>query len=171
MAMRPAAALPLAMLLALQAGCAAKTTADILQVEQVLVDARAAGAAEYAPYELTLAQAYLDKARELWGDSQYEDANQLAAQAQAYAEQAEQRAIQEKTMGSGAQEVVPEEVTPVPDAAPATEPQEPSDDELMDIIQEDGAPAEGEPAPEDDARRPSMMSEEKLDEEQFEEDE
>lgn len=156
--------------LAVAPGCAAKTTADLMQAERVLLDARAAGAEQAAPYQLTLAQAYLDKAREEWARSQYQDADHLAAAARAHAEEAERLAIQEATMGSGAQEIVPEEVAPTPE--PPTEPpaDEPADDELMDIIQDEATPGET-PADEADPRRPSMLGEEKIDESQFEEEE
>lgn len=156
----PLAPVLLALLLS---GCALRSTSAILQAQEVYEDALDAGAPSSAPHEFVLARQYLDKAREEWGQSQYQDADMLARKARAFAEEAEKKAIQEATMGEGAGTVVPEEVVPLPpteETAP-TEPQ-PGDQELLEIIQEE-APAEGAETPD------TNLDEEALDEEMFEE--
>lgn len=152
-----------ALLALLLPGCALRSTSAILQAQEVYEDALEAGAPATAPHEFVLARQYLDKAREEWGRSQYQDADMLARKARSFAEEAEKKAQQEATMGEGASTVVPEEVVPppTPEETGPTQPQ-PGDQELMEIIQ-DQAPAEGEDKPE------TNLDEEALDEEMFEE--
>lgn len=143
-------------------GCAVKTTAAIVAAEQVLRDARESGAEQTAPYELTLAQAYLDKAREEWAGSQYQDADRLAAEARAHALEAERIARQEADVAGAGGNIVPEEVAPQPAPSDAEPPTPPTDDsELLELIEDDG---------EDDEDSDSVLQDDKLDEDIFEED-
>ncbi|RME24182.1 MAG: DUF4398 domain-containing protein [Deltaproteobacteria bacterium] len=142
-------------------GCAVKTTAAIVAAEQVLRDARESGAEQTAPYELTLAQACLDKAREEWAGSQYQDADRLAAEARAHALEAERIARQEADVAGAGGNVVPEEVAPQPAPSDAEQPPPTDDSELLDLIEDDGKDGEDSD---------SVLQDDKLDEDIFEED-
>jgi len=71
--MRLRAAFALAGLALCAAGCGPiQSTSIIMDADTQLEAARAADASRYAPYEYTLATAYLHKARELEGYADYE---------------------------------------------------------------------------------------------------
>ncbi len=152
---RPAVAL-FALLLP---GCAVKSTAAIVAADQVVRDAAEAGAEDTALYELTLARAYLDKAREEWAGSQYQDADRLAADAQAHALEAERIAQQEANVAGAAGDVVPEDVAPAPAPDATEQPTDATDDsELLELIEDSGEDSD------------SVLQDDKLDEDIFDED-
>jgi hypothetical protein len=64
------------------AGCGPiQSTAALIDADVAIEAARAAGAPQGSPYEFTLAEAYLNKAREVSGYAQYEAATRYAARA------------------------------------------------------------------------------------------
>lgn len=111
----------------LLSGCAARSTVSLVQAEQAVYIAREAGAPERAPYEWTLADEYMTKAREEWGHADYEAADGLAAKAQSWAEAAERAASDsariEEVEGDGSD--VPEDQpdVPTPETRTDTEPE------------------------------------------------
>src|SRR5438067_3395873 len=67
-------------------GCGPVTATSVIDdAELALVRARAADADRFAPYEATLADLYLAKAREEQGHARYADARALASEALRYA--------------------------------------------------------------------------------------
>lgn len=70
-----------------------QSTASLIDAEVALEAARAAGAADTAPYEYTAAEAYLHKARMVSGRSRYEVSATFAEQARALANEARQKAL------------------------------------------------------------------------------
>lgn len=80
-------------------------TSTINDAEVAVLRAHAGDGEKYAPYDTTLADLYLAKAREEQGHAHYADARELAADAQRFAEQASRKAGERR---GGA-----------PDAAPA----------------------------------------------------
>ncbi|HEX7480913.1 MAG TPA: DUF4398 domain-containing protein [Polyangiales bacterium] len=75
--------------LGLLVGCGPVTYAvDIAAAERAVVVARASNASYYAPYELSFAEAHLEKAREEAAEGAYEDAIDLATAAEAYGRRA-----------------------------------------------------------------------------------
>jgi hypothetical protein len=85
----------------LGSGCAAsaalvQTTKAARGVEY----ARSSHAGEQAPYEFTLAEAYLAKSREESAEAAYQDANQLARKSQANASKAVERSRQVRAAGA-----------------------------------------------------------------------
>jgi hypothetical protein len=108
-----------ALLLALGApalfGCGPlRSTAFILDAEVQIEAARTAGAEKYSPYEFTLAQLYIKKAREVVGFSDYEVGVGFAEQASAQA-----RKAKESSMAAAAKtEVTPSFTTAPPDKQP-----------------------------------------------------
>jgi hypothetical protein len=140
------------MLILLLTACALKSTLAIMDAEQAVLAAERAGAAELAPREATQARAWLDEAQRNQGRARYHAAEQLAAQARAFAEQASKQA----SVGAEGSQVVPEEKAPEP-VAPEPEPEAPGEsDELMEVM--------GKP----DEPRPPPPEEKKLDTEIFE---
>jgi len=88
-----------------------RSTAFILDAEVQIEAARTAGAEKYAPYEFTLAQLYIKKAREVVGFSDYEVGVGFAEQASAQA-----RKAKENSMAAAAKtEVTPSFTTAPPD--------------------------------------------------------
>jgi len=84
---------PILLLVALLAACATvDATRSISAAEVALEGARSAGAERHSPYELTGAEAYLEKAREESGLARYGDAVAHARKAQALADEARRRA-------------------------------------------------------------------------------
>ncbi|MED5370818.1 MAG: DUF4398 domain-containing protein [Myxococcota bacterium] len=72
-------------------GCIAiKPTVTLVKTNQAVKEAEAAGAADAAPYEYTMATQYQRKAREEWGGSEFEECEALAGTAYKYALQAEE---------------------------------------------------------------------------------
>jgi hypothetical protein len=64
------------------AGCGPiQSTASLIDADVAIEAARAAGAQQSSTYEFTLAEAYLNKAREVTGYAQYEAATRFAARA------------------------------------------------------------------------------------------
>lgn len=77
------------------AGCApVHSNLNLVDAEVALEGARAAGGQKIAPYEYTVAEAYLRKAREELGYAQYGAAAELAERARGFAEQARQKAAE-----------------------------------------------------------------------------
>lgn len=77
------------MLLALLSGCAAThASTALLQAQRAVHRADAAQADERAPYEHTMAQAYLTEARKQASFSSYRSSVELSRQARTWAEQA-----------------------------------------------------------------------------------
>jgi hypothetical protein len=76
------------------AGCGPiQSTAALIDADVELEAARAAGAPQTSPYEFTKAEAYLAKAREVSGRSQYEAATSFATKARDLAGEARKNAI------------------------------------------------------------------------------
>jgi hypothetical protein len=76
------------------AGCGPiQSTAALIDADVALEAARTAGAAQNSPYEFTLAEAYLNKAREVSGYAQYEAATKYAARARSLGDEARKNAI------------------------------------------------------------------------------
>lgn len=142
------------MLILLLTACALKSTLALMDAEQAVLAAERAGATELAVHDATMARAYLDEAQRNQGRARYYAAEQLAAQARAFAEQAAKQA----NVGAEGGQVVPEEKAPET-VTPEPEPEAPAEEqELMEVM---GKPTEqGPPPPE----------EKKLDTEIFEED-
>jgi len=91
-----------------------RSTAFILDAEVQIEAARTAGAEKYSPYEYTLAQLYIRKAREVVGFSDYEVGVSFAERA---SEQA--RKAKDGSLAAAAKT----EVTPSFNTAPAEKPQ------------------------------------------------
>ena len=80
--------------LTLFAGCGpVQSTSSLIDADVEIEGARAAGAQTAAPYELTTAEAYLKKARELAGYSQYENSAVFAAKARDLATEARVKSL------------------------------------------------------------------------------
>ncbi len=80
--------------LALLAGCGPiQSTAALIDADVAIESARAAGAPQTSPYEFNAAEAYLQKAREVSGRSQYEAATKFAVKARDLAGEARKNAI------------------------------------------------------------------------------
>ena len=77
-----------------QAGCyaATKSTVDLTKVEKKVAAAKAAHAERHAVYAWTMADAYMKKARDEWGHSDYEAAEIMMKKAEKWADQALQLA-------------------------------------------------------------------------------
>ncbi len=76
------------------AGCGPiQSTSALIDADVEIEGARAAGAQTTAPYELTTAEAYLRKARELAGYSQYEHSAVFAARSREMAKEARVKAL------------------------------------------------------------------------------
>jgi Domain of unknown function (DUF4398) len=91
-----------------------RSTAFILDAEVQIEAARTAGAEKYSPYEFTLAQLYIKKAREVVGFSDYEVGVGFAEQASGQA-----RRAKENSMAAAAKtEVTPSFTTAPPDKQP-----------------------------------------------------
>jgi hypothetical protein len=79
--------------LAFVAGCGPiQSTASLIDADVEVEAARAAGAATSSPYEFTAAEAYLHKAREVAGRSQYEASAEFAGKARDLAKEARKNA-------------------------------------------------------------------------------
>jgi hypothetical protein len=80
--------------LTLVAGCGpVQSTSALIDADVEIEGARAAGAQTSATYELTSAEAYLKKARELAGYSQFENSAVFAAKATEMAKEARVKAL------------------------------------------------------------------------------
>ncbi|HET8542431.1 MAG TPA: hypothetical protein VFL83_21335 [Anaeromyxobacter sp.] len=80
--------------LAVLAGCGPiQSTAALIDADVAIESARAAGAPQTSSYEFTAAEAYLQKAREVSGRSQYEAAARFAGKARDLATEARKNAI------------------------------------------------------------------------------
>jgi hypothetical protein len=76
------------------AGCGPiQSTSALIDADVELEGARAAGAPVTASYEFTTAEAYLKKARELAGHSQYENSAAFAGRAREIAKEARVKAL------------------------------------------------------------------------------
>lgn len=76
------------------AGCGpVRTTANLLDADVQIQAARTAGAEKEAPYEWTLANLYLHKAREEVGHSDYQAGVDFAVKASKYANEAREKAM------------------------------------------------------------------------------
>ena len=71
-------------------GCyaATRSTVDLVKVEQKVAKAKAADAPRRAVYAWTMADAYLKKARDEWGHSDFEAAHRMMEQAETWADKA-----------------------------------------------------------------------------------
>jgi hypothetical protein len=74
-------------------------TIDIASAEHSVSDARADNAGYYAPYELSFAEAHLEKAHEEAARGHYEDAIALAQLAETYAKRARELSGQQGGLG------------------------------------------------------------------------
>ncbi len=82
------------LVLAALVGCGPiQSTAALIDADVEVEAARAAGAAQSSPYEFTGAEAYLHKAREVSGRSQYEASAKFAEKARDLAREARKNAI------------------------------------------------------------------------------
>jgi hypothetical protein len=92
----------LALPLCLGAGCAARRpVAEVARADQAVLHARTTSdAARIAPSELATAQMKLDGARRAMDDGRYTAARDLADQARAYAELAEEKAESQNTLSA-----------------------------------------------------------------------
>jgi outer membrane biogenesis lipoprotein LolB len=82
------------------AGCGPiQSTAALIDADVELEAARAAGAAQTSTYEFTGAEAYLQKAREVSGRAQYEDATRFATKAVSLAKDARRNAVAASNRG------------------------------------------------------------------------
>ncbi|MFT3921501.1 MAG: DUF4398 domain-containing protein [Myxococcales bacterium] len=81
-------------------GCVASSAAvQSTRAARAVEHARRSHAGDQAPYEFTLAEAYLNKAREETAEAAYQDANRLARQSQDNAAKAIERSRQVRTTG------------------------------------------------------------------------
>jgi hypothetical protein len=86
--------------LALMAGCGPiQSTSALIDADVELEGARAAGAQTAATFEYTTAEAYLRKARELAGYSQFEHAAVFAARSREIATEARLKALATSNRG------------------------------------------------------------------------
>lgn len=99
----------LALAIPLLGGCAARSSYFLLNAERAYQAALKDQTEKYAPYEMTLAAQYLDKAREENGYSQFEQCEKLSIESQKYAEKAIEVASERKINMEGSDEIVPEE--------------------------------------------------------------
>jgi len=89
-------------------GCGPVTATSVIDdAELALVRARAADADRFAPYEATLADLYLAKAREEQGHARYADARALANEALRYAGAASRKATDNRTSPAANSAAVP----------------------------------------------------------------
>jgi len=73
-------------------GCgAAAYSVNVVKAARAVERAKQVGAEKHAPFEMTLAQAYLDKAREESAEASYQDAVHFAKLAQSIGEAAAER--------------------------------------------------------------------------------
>ena len=79
-------------LLALSACGAVHYTGVLFEADREVAAARTAGAAERAPYELTLSEEYLHQAKVLAGRARYDDAGEYGQRAAELARTARQKA-------------------------------------------------------------------------------
>lgn len=103
-------------------GCAARATYRVVEADQHVQAAIKAGSATRAPYETTLARAYLEKAREEAGRSDFGAAELLARRAIELSDAALARAasaVRVDGLPTNAADIVPEERAPTPAPAPA----------------------------------------------------
>ncbi len=73
-----------------QVGCyaATKSTVELSKVEKKMAQAKAADAQRHAVYAWTMADAYMKKARDEWGHSDYEAAEAMMKKAEIWADKA-----------------------------------------------------------------------------------
>ena len=89
-------------------GCGPVTATSVIDdAELALVRARAADADRFAPYEATLAELYLTKAREEQGHARYADARALANEALRYAGAAARKASDNRAAPAAGSAAVP----------------------------------------------------------------
>jgi len=131
-------------------GCTATlATMKMVRADKAIAAARDDGAASMAPYELTLAVSYRDKAREQFADSQHGDAMALADLAKVTAGLAQAKATG-RPLGDdpSLDEDLTEGQRVMPDASDAPAPSTEDTDPLSDAFE---APDDDEPAPWEDA--------------------
>ena len=89
-------------------GCGPLTATSVIDdAESALVRARAADADRFAPYEATLADLYLAKAREEQGHAHYADARALANEALRYAGAAARKTAENRAAPAASSAAVP----------------------------------------------------------------
>ena len=100
-------------------------TSVVDDAEVALARAHAAEGEKYAPYETTLADLYLIKAKEEQGHARYSEARDLAADALQHAEAATQKAAEHRTSADAPP--MPTATVQHPDAPPERKPKAPID--------------------------------------------
>ena len=99
----------LLLLVPLSACAAGRSAYFLVNAERTYNSAREAKAEERAIYEFTLAQAYLDKAKEEAGYSRYSASEKLAKASMEYAAKAQELAEEQGVNMDDADKIVPEE--------------------------------------------------------------
>ena len=151
------------LLLAILSGCTAiKGGIHLIQAETAIERAESRDAPEYAIYEYTLAERYLEKAREEVGRNQFRTATELAKSAANYADQSV-ISMEERGVGSGkpppkkassSPRTLPNKPLPTEDMTLPDETPEIADppigpfEESMDLLDEDLPPLPEELEPE-----------------------
>lgn len=137
----------LLLMLALSGCTAGRASLALVQANSAITRAREAGAEEHAPYELTMAEAYLTKAREEASFSSYKDAVELS---RGSADWADRAIIAMETAGTGrsasAPDAVAPEEAPAPAVAPEVQPEEQAEGTAEEPV-DDPAEAPAPPSP------------------------
>lgn len=117
-------------------GCYAgvRGTVKLMEGDQELAQARAAGAQARAVYEWTLADEYMKKARDEWARSEYESAEKLVVKSKRWAAEADRVARNSAPLES--LDAVPESQMDLP--APEPKSQEPKSQEADTWDEDDG---------------------------------
>lgn len=96
---RASTAVGLIAMLGASACVASSAAVQSTKAARAVEHARRSHAGDQAPYEFTLAEAYLEKAREESSEAAYQDANRLARKSQDNAAKAVERSRQIRTTG------------------------------------------------------------------------
>lgn len=119
------AARPLAVLAALVCACGPVNATNVLgDAEVANIRAHAAEGEKYALYETTLADLYLQKAKEEQGHAHYSEAEALGADALRYAQLATRKAAERRTADTAPAPTATIQhpaIAPPPERKPATE--------------------------------------------------
>jgi hypothetical protein len=126
------ARLGLVLLALMLSGCYAATRSTVFMVEadQRLAEAQAAGAPTRAVYAWTKAEQYLVKARDEWGRSEFQSAERMCTASKKWSEEAARIA---RAAGPA------DELDTIPDDAPPTPPAAPVDGDADEDPDDDGA--------------------------------
>jgi len=151
--------LPIALWMALGGCTAAKASLQIVNAEQALSRANSEGAPEIAAYEYTMANLYLEKAREEAGYSEFRMADALARQSAEWADRAVIFVEKQGRTDIRLEDFeLPEATEPAPAPVPAPAPA-PADEDWLQAsdptsIPGEGPAAEPEPEPEPEPEEP-----------------